>query len=237
MTEEFGTYGGGGGGNRTHAQGLKAEHRRGSIGNTLRYCVGTAALLLSACNPEVGKVVGVVSDSTLFLSLEQLHFEAARKDNGDLIIPLASIPCSALGRDLAYFTGRAESAQARGVPLDAVVVSLGTNDIGMGDETNPIYAWPYIDTPEELQAALDALLAALPDVPVVWVVPSSPESPAERKAYFREQLEAAQARWPKLHLLTPDASWFVGQAEDGIHYSLEGEDAAARAIVSAVDAL
>lgn len=199
--------------------------------------LGLLLLALSACNPEVGKVVGVVSDSTLARSLEELHFAAAARDRGDLIVPVASIPCSALGRDLAYFTQRAQSAQAHGVPLDAVVVSLGTNDMGIGDETNPIYAWPYIDTPEELQAALDALLGAMPDVPVVWVVPSSPDGPTERKAYFRQQLEAAKERWPKLHLLTPEPSWFMGEGEDGIHYSFPGENLASKAIVERLDAV
>lgn len=202
-----------------------------------RTTLGLLLLALSACNPEVGKVVGVVSDSTLARSLEELHFAAAAHDRGDLIIPVASIPCSALGRDLAYFTARVHSALEHGVPLDAVVVSLGTNDIGMGDETNPIYAWPYIDTPEEAQAALDSMIDALPEVPVVWVVPSSPASPTERQAYFKAQLESAQARHPNLVLLTPAPEWFLGTNADGIHYSLEGEMLASKALISAVDAL
>ena len=195
--------------------------------------VSLALLAACACNPDLGRVVWLVGDSISTRMLEELHFKAAGRDKGDLVVPVASIPCSALGRDLSYFTRRIESVRERLEP-DAVVISLGTNDVGEGED-NPIYAWPHIDTPEELQAALDALLGSLPDVPVLWIVPASPLSPTERLAYFRAQLEAAQQRWPKLHLLEQSQAWFADG--DGVHHSPVGEGEAAKALVAALDAL
>lgn len=197
------------------------------------------ALLISlastACEPDLGKVVWVVGDSIAERELPALHSAAGMRTFGDLIMPIAAIPGSALGRDLPYFTRRVLNAGERGVPADAAVVSLGTNDCG--DVASFMATWPHVDTESELAAAIDALLGSLPDVPVIWLVPASPLSPPARVAHWRAGLEAATQRWPKLQLLHPEPSWYVGQGEDGVHYSDPGEGFAAREIVARLDAL
>lgn len=201
------------------------------------------ALLLMACDPQLGHVVWLVGDSNSSGVIEELHVIAADGDlkdgvlvprqRGDLIVPVASVPFAALGRDLAYFTTRAKSVAARAVPCDGIVVSLGTNDLA--DLAWPLHTWPLIDTDEELDAALDAFLGALPSVPVLWIVPASPASLQERRAHFRKGLERAQVRWPRLALLDPSPAWFEGPGADGIHWSHAGQGEIVRAVVQSLD--
>ena len=122
------------------------------------------------------------------------------------------------------------------LPLpDAVIVSLGTNDLGDGG--GAFQTWPLVDTREELDAALDAFLGALPPgVRVIGVVPRSPLSPPERVAYVAQALADARTRWPNLELLTPELAWFMGRDEDGVHYTVEGEASLAQALVKRLDA-
>jgi hypothetical protein len=209
-------------------------------------------LLSGGCEPEIGRLVWIVGDSTAAETVEELSFAISARDRGDVVIPVAAIPASALGRDLSYWTRRFASAQAVQVDAtlspalqllgisppprlprpDAVVVSLGTNDLGDGG----VATSPHVDTREELDAALDAFLGALPQgVRVIWVVPRSPASPPERLAYMAQALADARARWPKLELLTPELAWFTGRDEDGVHYTVEGEAELAKALLARLD--
>ncbi len=192
-----------------------------------RTTLGLLLLALSACEPEAGLVVGKVGDSIMARMGEELEFEAQRRDRGPAMVTVAALPCTALGRDLAYFTRRSVSLRER-VHLDAMVVSLGTNDLA--DLREDIETWPLIDTAEELQAALDGLLSSFPEVPVLWLIPASPASAPERVAHFRAGLEAAALRWPKLMLMEQAPQWFEGG--DGTHHSAKGEGQAAQAIVA-----
>jgi lysophospholipase L1-like esterase len=194
-------------------------------------------LMVSAagCDPEIGKVIALMGDSTSTELLEELHFAAAARDKGDLVLPLASIPGAALGRDNAYFTGRSADAQAREVPIDAVVISLGTNDTGDGQA--PLEAWIHVDTQPELDAAIDALLGALPAVPVVWILPGCPACNQDRLAWMQAHIQAAALRHPSLTLMEPAPEWFQGTGADGVHFTVEGEAAAATAIVAVLDQL
>lgn len=210
-----------------------------------------ASLLAGACEPEIGRSIWLVGDSTAAETIEELSFQASARDHGDVVIPLAAIPSAALGRDLAYWTGRFRSAQAPRVdvsllpsfellgvspptrlPLpDVVIVSLGTNDLG--DAGPPVETWPLVDTRAELDAALDAFLGALPrQTRVIWVVPRSPAARPERVVHMALALAAARRRWPQLELLIPELAWFMGRDEDGVHYTVEGENALAAALVA-----
>ena len=186
-------------------------------------------VLLAGCEPEIGRIVWLIGDSIAVSELEALHRAQSIKDNADLTIPLASVGGSALGRDQAYFIGRIQSARQRGLPADAAVVSFGTNDCGT------LEAFSYVDAPEKLGATIDAFLGSLPEVPVIWLLPASPASPAECRAYIVAGLEAARERWPKLELLAPDPIWYADG--DQVHYSEAGEELAAQAIVARLDAL
>lgn len=200
---------------------------------------------LLACDPQLGRVYWHMGDSNSSGIIEELHVIAADGDlrdgvlvprqRGDLIVPVASVPFAALGRDLAYFTTRAKSVAARAVPCDAIVVSLGTNDLA--ELVWPLETWPLVDTDVELDAALDTFLGALPSVPVLWIVPASPASMEERRVHFRRGLLRAQARWPKLVLLDPSPAWFQGSRADGVHWSAEGEGEIVRALVARLDAI
>lgn len=211
----------------------------------MKRIVVLAAMLLLGCEPEVGRIIWLVGDSIASLEIEELHTAAAvgswrdgmlvPRDRGDLIIPVAAVPTSALGRDLAYFTRRIESVRERGLPADAVVISLGTNDTG--SLPPPLETWSRVDTQEELGAAIDALLGSLPPVAVIWLLPGSPASPPERVAHIREGLEAARERWSKLELLEPDPEWYVGVGQDGVHYSNEGTVRAAKEVIGKLDLL
>jgi lysophospholipase L1-like esterase len=233
---------------------LESSMRKDITIRRLAIALTLVALLGEACKPEIGRLVWIAGDSTAAETVEELSFAASARDRGDLVIPVAAIPGSALGRDLSYWTRRFASAQAVSVdatlfPLlqslgisaptrlprpDVVIVSLGTNDLGEGGGT--FQTWPLVDTREELDAALDAFLGALPQgVRVIWVVPSSPVSPPERRAYMAQALADARARWPRLELLTPELAWFMGRDEDGLHYTVEGEGALAKALMERLD--
>jgi lysophospholipase L1-like esterase len=213
------------------------------------------ALLLCSCKPEIGRIFWVTGDSIAVETLEELHFAAAGRDNGDVVIPVAAIPASALARDLDYFTGRFASAQSTGVTgavasmlqwsglsvpgrlprPAAIVVSLGTNDTMDGKP--PFEGWKCIDTPQKAAAALDSFLGALPaGVRVVWIVPGGPGIIPSRLALVVQSLSDARSRWPNPELFSPDASWYAGTGEDGIHFTVEGESAFAKAMVARLDA-
>lgn len=204
------------------------------------------ALALLACEPEGDELFGVIGDSTADFMLEQLHegaavlLEGTPRDHGDAVFALAVMPGAALGRDLAYFTRRTRSWLEIQPPklhprvvVDKVVVLLGTNDAG--ELTGLFETWPYVDTDQELAEKVDALLQAIPDVPVLWVLPGSPSTSEERKDHIRDGLEAARLRWPKLELLSQDPLWFAGG--DGVHHSKDGEALAAAAIIRALEAM
>lgn len=197
-----------------------------------RTALGMLLLALSACEPEAGLVVGKVGDSIMANMGEELDFESQSRSHGHAMTTLAAVPCTALGRDNAYFTRRIASLRER-VQLDAVVVSLGTNDTSFVEGF--LETWHYVDTQDELGAAIDRLLGSLPSVPVLWLVPASPVIDPERLAHIRQGLESATERWPHLVLVEQDPAWFVGG--DGTHHSVPGEGLAARAIVERLNAL
>ena len=192
------------------------------------------SLTAGGCEPEVGRIVWLIGDSTASETLEELHFVTSARDRGDVVIPIAAIPGSALARDLPYWTGRLASAKGptTRVPRpDAVIVSLGTNDLG--DLAPPFDTWPKVDTQEELAQALDTFLGALPPATrVIWVIPSSPVSPPDRRTHFGQGLAAARGRWPQLELLAPDPVWFTGPDQDGLHYTSTGEPELAKALLA-----
>lgn len=198
--------------------------------------VVTAALAigfcLTGCEPEADLVVGKVGDSIMANMGEELDFEAQSLSRGPAMTTLAALPCTALGRELSYFTRRISSLRER-VQVDAVVVSLGTNDASFVEGF--LETWSYVDTQDELGAAIDGLLGSLPSVPVLWLVPASPASDPERLAHIRLGLERATERWPHLVLVDQDVAWFV--AGDGTHHSARGEALAARELVTRIRAL
>lgn len=204
--------------------------------------VSLLAVLLLACEPDAGDIIGVVGDSKADFILEQLHESAALLrdgmpvNDGDGIFPLAVVPCAALGRDFAYFGPRVSSwtgGETPRIQVDKVLVVLLTNDASELDGV--LTTWPYVDEPAELAAKIDGLMGALPDVPVLWMAPGSPLTLPERKTYLREGLVAAQGRWPKLAIMDEDPSWFAGG--DGVHYSAEGEAHAAGAMIARLESL
>lgn len=202
-----------------------------------------ALLLLTVTGCKIERIVWLVGDSTAQGDLlPALHHEGAIQHH-DLVVPVAAIGGAALGRDGASFVERLRSANARGVPADAVVVSLGTNDLADGGQiSGGVYvppAWPHVDTPEERAAAIDALMEALPAVPVVWIVPHPPchdAAPfAERESAIEGSLREAQARWPDLAILDAQRDWYEGSDADAVHFTREGERLAAVAIFDALE--
>ena len=76
----------------------------------LAWAWSVMALLGGGCEAEVGRIFWVVGDSTAAETVEELSFSVSARDAGDVVIPVAAIPSSALGRDLGYWTKRFASA-------------------------------------------------------------------------------------------------------------------------------
>lgn len=197
-------------------------------------------IIAAACGGcRIERILWLIGDSTAQGDLLPALHQEALIQHRDLVIPVAAIGGAALGRDLAAFVVRVRSAVERGIPADAVVVSLGTNDLANAYVLPTGLAvpecWASIDTPEERRAAIDALLGALPAVPVLWIMPHAPvhdRAPfAEREMAFQASLIEAQARWPKLSLLDAQPEWYQGSDADTVHFTREGEQLAARAVL------
>ncbi len=184
------------------------------------------ALTLTGCKPLV---IAMYGDSTIYQSGEEIAADAQAR--GHAPISIATLSGHALGHDLNIFVQRAQ--QFSSVPTDVALVSLGSADVW--DFADMLLGtWAFVDTVPELDAAIDTFLTALPNVPVVWVVPSAPGLNPTKQAHFRARLEAACARWPKLSLLYPDPTWYDGG--DTIHFPPANQPAMAKALVDAAEA-
>jgi hypothetical protein len=228
---------------RVESPSIPGNH--GASGARARSSLACLVLsLLCACDAApVGRVIWHVGDSTSVQLGEELEFRASLRHQGDVIVGIVRLPGGALGRDLAHYTRRLRAAHSplvpeamaaqleiAGLPVprrlgepDLILIQLGSNDLTPhGDPT----VFQLVDTNEELDTAIAALLAALPPgVPVLWVEPGPFVGP-QRGSHFLGALQRAGVRTLRL----PDAFYF-----DGIHFG--DEIGAARDIVSALDTM
>lgn len=237
-----------------NAAGSTIERPAESRPRARRVCALALSGLLMACDATIGNTYGLIGDSTARFELDDLQLVASGRDRGDLVEPIAVRDGHALGQHgPAYFVPRILDAlppqelvelvggRPNRIPRpDAIVILLGSADLldpGAFGWTG-FLGWSLMDTEAKRSAAIDVLLGAMPvGVPVLWVAPDPPALLPERRQAFRASLQEARARWPLLCVLETDPSWHVGTRADGIHFSLEGEDAAAREIVARLDAL
>jgi hypothetical protein len=160
-----------------------------------------------SCETETTAVVWHVGDSNMYFSLQVLHLHEV-EHGYEMRVP-AAVPGVALARDMAYWRLRFASALRRGMP-DAVVVSLGANDLG---DPN----WALLDTIEEQDRVLDQFLKALPKRPVMWIALQELDA---RRVELNAALRRAERRWAKLDVVTLPC---VVVGSDQVHYDANSQ--------------
>ena len=229
-----------------------------------RHCgsAGLARVVLSvllllgavACDPAAGRYLAHLGDSNGALLGEYLEQTASWRSRGDVILRLPPIPGYTLGYHLPYWTQRLSSTFAggrAGIP-DWVLIQLGTNDMAPfpGCDFDPAKPPCYesIDTDQELDAAIDALLGAVPiGSRMLWVEPA-PVVEISRRERFRGALVRAQLRWPLEILHIPEELLYEPgfgipseirptYEPDGVHIALEMRTFVARVIIRELDRL
>lgn len=113
---------------------------------------------LSGCRPDVRSTVLHMGDSLMQQSADAIQFQEIIIDEGFLPV-MNAIGGSSLN-DNDYWIPRLESIKTK-ITIDAVVVSLGTNDA----------RYPEFPTEAELDEQIAAFLTAIGPVPVFWIIP------------------------------------------------------------------
>jgi lysophospholipase L1-like esterase len=201
-----------------------AQPRR-SAPSSIATTTTTVAPLLTGEPP----IVAVLGDSNTYFAIPEL--EASFADAG-LRSTIRGISGSGV-KDIPLDWAPA-ATQIRATPPAVVVVALGTNDAAEPDNV------------AAFGQRLEALLAELGDVPVVWVTHTEGgvQHPPEAERAVNDEIRAAPGRHPNVTVLDLQPEIDADGAlldDDGLHYSPAGEewyadriaDAAARARAAA----
>lgn len=199
----------------------------------------TLLAMLSACRPDIRANVLHMGDSIMANSAEEIQFQETLRSSAVLSI-FNAISGIELSAHESYWLARVTNIKEQ-VRLDAIFISLGTNDTNVDLADMPSQL--------ELQANIEALLGAIgAETLVFWVPPHSSVATSLHVSTqwqrFIDALYAVESSgiWPNLTVLNLD-QWFESQEKDiaemvqpdGVHLNEQGTSAFVSMIVSAIE--
>lgn len=182
----------------------------------------TALLLSTACDPTIGRTTWILGDSIAAELVDDLSTAEVERERGGVTVALAAVRGATIGEPqgfvagTSYFTGRLASATEKLSPPQAIVISLGTNDVRRGVPAS-------ITTVREI-------VDALPQVPTIWILPSGPALDVFRA--YRQQVYIVLGSSPNVRVYSPPREAYD---VDGIHLSESGEVLVAAAVRDLID--
>jgi lysophospholipase L1-like esterase len=183
----------------------------------IKGCLVASIFILTACDPEVGFVVGLLGDSLSHYASRQVEYKLVTQDNGAMLIP-NSISGAAIRDAELYWASRLESIQDH-VTLDYLFISLGTNDVNRSPA-------PAVS---DILDSIDLIMAAVdPGVEVYWILPMGSIKPALMPVVM-DGINQSAALYSNLQTLSFE-DWLVAEgvplsvaiSPDGIHHTEMG---------------